>query len=356
MAFTKKTKVRAAQDREENLLNLKNKPEEVFHLDEELAFSRDKRANRLLLTDLNRGLITELDVPFTEEFAVEKVKMDKDRKGFTMSGRQGEVWFDLENCWRRAKPLEKPSDSPFPEIIIDQDGPFSIFYEMDELTISFTIAQAGLINIRGPETGMLHFGGIQKFRCLPVDDNRIIEYIRPVNVPDYELPQAKKTEPSPPQVSSETRALLEEISHEVFDGVFDGFENQENLEVKRLHFTWTINGMCFECETNDISFSFEDQPSIWGVETDEFLSTILIQLETFDRAAIQDMVDYFRTTEGDEDMTIIYRELVGFLKNPDWNSFLKWGFDGTYSTGELRKILENILKESIKYMEELKLD
>lgn len=356
MAFKKNTRLPTANDREENLRNLRSKPEEVFHLDKELAFSRDLRANRLLLTDLNKGLTAELEVPFTEEFAVEKVKMDKDRKGFTMSGKHGEVWFDLENCWRKAKPLERPSDSPFPEIIIDQDGPFSIFYNREELTISFTISQAGLIDIRAGETGLLHFGSIKKFRCSPVEDDRIIEYIKPLAVPDYHLPIAMQTEPSPPPISSEARALMEEFSKEVFDGVFDGFESQEKLIEKRLHLTWTINGMCFECETEDINFSFEDQTLVWGGETDEFLSTTLLQLDSFDRDNIQDMVNYFRTTEGDEDMTIIYRELADFLKNPDWNAFLKWAFDGTYSTGELRKILEGILKESVKYMEELGLD
>jgi hypothetical protein len=356
MAFIKKSKITVANDRENNLRNLRSKPEEVFHLDKEFAFSRDLRANRLLLTDLNKGLTAELEVPFTEEFAVEKVKMDKDRKGFTMSGKHGEVWFDLENCWRKAKPLERPSDSPFPEIIIDQGGPFSIFYNSEELTMSFTIAQAGMIDIRDGETGLLHFLSIKKFRCSPVDDERVIEYIKPLNRPDYQTPVARESEPSPPPVSSEARALLEEFSNEIFDGVFDGFEEQEKLRGEILHLTWTINGMCFECETDNIRFSFEDQTLIWGSETDEFLNTILMHLDTFDRDNIQNMIDYFRTTEGDEDMTIIYRELDGFLKNPDWNALLKWGFDGTYTTGELRKIMEKILKDSIRYLEDLKLD
>ncbi|HSI75214.1 MAG TPA: hypothetical protein VK957_04955 [Lunatimonas sp.] len=75
----KKINIQIDKDREKNLSHLKNRRDEIFHLDEEFAISRDVLGMRLLITHLEEGLIVELEVPFTEEFAVEKVKMDKDQ-------------------------------------------------------------------------------------------------------------------------------------------------------------------------------------------------------------------------------------------------------------------------------------
>ena len=149
---------------------------------------------------------------------------------------------------------------------------------------------------------------------------------------------------------------MNEMANEVANRIFEGIDFDNGIHPDLVHVKWTMRGMCFECDTVVISFNFSDNSLIWGSETDEFLYTILRQLDTFDRDNIQNMVDYFRTLEGDEDMSIIYQELVDFLKNPDWNAFLKWGFDGTFTTGELRKILENILLHSTEYLVELGLD
>jgi len=354
MATTKKNQ--KEKDREIVLSHLRSKPEEIFHVDEQFAFSRDEKGKRLLITHLDHGLIVEVEVPFTEEFAVEKVKMDKDRKGFTMSGWQGKVWFDLENCWKKAKPLEKPADSPFPEIRIDQEGPFSIFQEPDEFTIECPLSYVGDIKLKPGETGVFHFGSLHKFGCYPISDNTVIEYLTPVAPKDYPNPFDDEPEiPSEKDFTGE-EILMNEMANEVANRIFEGINFDNGIHPDLVHVKWTMRGMCFECETVVISFNFSDNSLIWGSETDEFLHTILTQLDTFDRDNIQNMVDYFRTLEGDEDMSIIYQELVDFLKNPDWNTFLKWGFDGTFTTGELRKILENILLHSTEYLLEIGLD
>ncbi|WP_158856040.1 hypothetical protein [Lunatibacter salilacus] len=360
MAKTNKDNIQKGKDREKNLSHLRNRGEEIFHLDKELAFSRDEKGKRLLITHLDKGLIVELDVPFDEEFAVEMVKMDKDRDGFTMSGPQGEVWFDLESCWQLAEPLEIPRLSPFPEIMIDQEMPFSIYQEMDELTIECPLSLAGEIQLKVGEMGLLHFGSVFKFQCYPNTENAEIDYIMPVPLKENPNPFKNQSELTTASDFTGEELLMNEIANEVLeevlDGVFDEDEDELGIQLDRLHFKWTMQGMCFECETDNVSFSFSNQASLWGVEADEFLDTVLIESDSFAKDDIRVMVDYFRTYEGDEIMRTIHQELAGFLNHPDWNSFLKWSYDGTFTTIELRKILENILRHSTEYMEELGLD
>lgn len=354
MASTKKNQ--HDKDREKTLSNLRSMPEEIFHLNKELAFTRDEKWKRLHITHLDRGITVEVEVPFTEDLAVEKIKVDKDRKGFTMIGWQGEVWFDLEMCWKKAKPLEKPADSPFPEIRIDQERPFSIYQELDEFIIECPLSHVGEIKLKPGETGMFHFGSIHKFRCYPVSDNTVIEYVTPVAAKDYANPFDDELETTSAKHFTGEEILMNELANEVFDEVFDEDDTDMGMEFEFLHVKWTMSGMYFECATDDISFSFSEQISIWGYETDEFLNTILIDLDTFEQEDIRYVVDYFRKLEDDETMTIIHQELVDFMKNPDWNTFLKWAFDGTFTTVELRRILENIIRYSIEYLVELGLN
>lgn len=348
------------KDREKTLSTLRGRPEEIFHQDKELAFSRDKKWKRLLVTHLDRSLTAEVEVPFLENFAVQKVKVDKDRKGFTMSGGQGEVWFDLESCWKKAKPLETPKQSPFPEILIDQERPFSIFQEIDELIIECPLSYAGEIQIKAGETCLLHFGSVFKFQCYPSTENTAIDYIMAVPKKEYPNPFENQSEITTASDFTGEELLMKEMANEVLEevleGVFDKDDDELGMQLDRLHFKWTMQGMCFECETDNISFSFTNQASLWGAETDEFLDTVLIQSDSFAKDDIRVMVDYFRTYEGDEVMEIIHQEMAGFLKNPDWNAFLKWSYDGTFAAVELRKILENILRHSTEYLVELGLD
>lgn len=360
MAKTYKDNIQKEKEREKNLSHLKNRREEIFHLDKELAFSRDEKWMRLFITHLDKGFIVELDVPFNEELAVKKVKMDKDRKGFTMSGPRGEVWFELESCWKLAEPLIKPNDSPFPEIVIDQEGLFSIYQEIDELTIECPLSHAGEIHLKAGETGLLHFGSVFKFQCYPSTENTAIDYITPVPTKEYPNHFKNQSEITTEREFTGEELLMNEMANEVLEevmgGVFDKDDEEYEIQLDRLHFKWTMRGMCFECETDSISFSFSNQASLWGVETDEYLYEVLMELDSFSKNDVRGMVDYFRTWEGDEVMSIIHDELQEFLKNPDWNSFLKWSYDGTFTTVELRKILENILRYSTEYLDELGLD
>jgi len=354
MASTKKNQ--QDKDREKTLSHLRSMPEEIFHLDRELAFTRDEKRKRLHITHLDRGITVEVEVPFKEDFAVEKVKMDKDRKGFTMSGLQGEVWFELETCWKKAKPLGKPIQSPFPDIVIDQDRPFSIYQEFDKFTIECPLAQAGEIILKPGETGLFHFRNIHKFRCYPVSGNTIIENVTPVAHKDYLVLFEAIPDMSSSKGLTEEEVRMNEIAIQVFDGIYDGDDANLGTEIERLHVKWTMSGMYFECETDDISFSFPRQLPMWSHETGEYLNTILVDSDTFDRNDIRYVVDYFRKLEDDESMKIIHQELVDFMKNPDWNTFLKWAFDGTFTTVELRRILENIIRYSIDYLVELGLN
>lgn len=350
-------KVRSRQ----NILELlKSRPEDVFHLSKELAFLRDNDRKRLLISDLDRSLIVELEVPFAEHFAVEKIKLDKDRKGFTMSGRHGSVWFDLDSCWGKAKQIEVPNASPFPEIVIDQKGLFSIYQEIDEFIIECPLSHAGEIRLKAGETGLLHFGRVFRFQCYPKAENTAIDYIMPVPKNESPNPFENQSEITTEREFTGEELLMNEMANEVleevFDGVFDRDDDELGMYMDRLHFKWTMQGMCFECETDNISFSFSERASLWGAETDEFIDTVLLEAVTFGKDDVRAMVDYFRTYDGDDVMRIIQEELTGFLKNPDWNAFLKWSYDGTFSTVELRKILENILRHSTQYLDELELD
>jgi len=356
MASSKNGNTQNSIDREKVLSNLRSRPEEIFHIDKELAFSRDAKGKRLFITDLDHGLIVEVDVPFTEEFAVGKVKMDKDRKGFTMSGWQGEVWFDLKSCWKQANPLVNAADSPFPEIIIDQDGDFSIFQDLEGLTIECPLLQVGEIKLKAGETGFFHFNNVHKFRCYPVSDNTVIEYITPVPAQEYINPFLDQPQVSSPQDSIDPEIPFYDIFNGELDDIFAKNDFEEDMEKERLHFKWTIKGMFFECETPEISFSFSQPTNVWGAETDEFLYTTLLELDSFDKEDVRYMVDYFRTFEGDEVMGIIHQELADFLKSPDWDGFLKWGYDGTFTTSELRLMMTNILRHSVEYLKELGLD
>jgi hypothetical protein len=353
----KKTESYSKEKSRENVIALlKSGSEEVFHHDKELAFLRDRNQERLLIVDLDKRLIVELEVPFEEAFAVEKIKVDKNRKGFTMSGRHGAVWFDLESCWEKAKLLQDPKASPFPEIVIDQERAFSIHQEMDEFLIYIPLAKVGEIVIRPDEMGLLHLGTIFQFDSYPAADDRIIDYLMPVTKEND--PILFEKDPFESSLSDYTgeEILMREMANDLLEEIIDEDFFRADTGMDLLHVKWTMYGIHFECKTEDISFSFSEPTDLWGAETDEYLYTVLLEVDEFDVEKIRGMVDYFRTYEGDEVMRIIQDELAAFLKNPDWNAFLRWSYDGTLETAELRKLLEKIVRASVDYLYELGLE